>query len=82
MDRIYLNKLDLEYFKKCIDEIIDDYNTEDGDPVYIIDGLETLYNQVAGLRDAFFIFSIDKIEELLIPIKAVIEKQKELLELE
>jgi hypothetical protein len=79
MERIYLNKLDINYFRKCIEEIITNYTNEEYCNEDIIKGLKTLYMHIAGLRDSFYIFSIDDIYELQAPILDALIKLDETL---
>lgn len=72
MERIYLDKLDKNYFKECIQEAIDYYMEDNKEEA--LDRLELLDIQVTGLRDTFGLFAIDDIIELKKPIKKCIEE--------
>lgn len=73
MDRIYQDQLDKNYFKKCIQEVIDHYSVENVGKEEALDRLKLLDIQVTGLRDVFYLFTIDDIMELKQPIKKQIE---------
>lgn len=73
MEKIYLDQLDINYFKECIQEVLDHYTVENVGKVKALDRLEKLDIQVSGLRDAFYLFSIDDIVELKQPIEKQIE---------
>jgi hypothetical protein len=76
MERIYFNKLNIDYFKYCINESITYYSPENFDKDESLKRLETLCTHIVGLRDTFYIFSIDDIEDQLHPVKLEIERLK------
>lgn len=80
MDRIYLDKLDMNYFKACINEVMEYLDTEGFVPEEGIKQLETLYSHIVGLRDTFFIFNINDIEDMLKPVKEKMEYYRSELE--
>jgi len=72
----YLDKLDINYFKNCISELLEEYTIENIGVVDCIEKLEKLSNDILGLRYSWFIFAGDSIPELLKPVLKQLENEK------
>lgn len=76
MENKYMNKLDKNYFKECVSEVIRYYREQRFTAESAIPELEKLYTHISGLRDTFYIFNIDGIRELQEPVVKEIERYK------
>lgn len=76
IDRIYLNKLNINYFQNCITEAIKYYTGDYFDKKDVVKHLNKLYMHIAGLRDTFYIFTVNEIDLLKEPVLKELEKYK------
>lgn len=77
-NKVYLDKIDINYFKKRIEELLEYYTPDNMGVDDCIEGLETLCIHISGLRDAWFIFAVESISELKKPVLEQLEEMKRL----
>lgn len=69
MEKIYLGKLDIEYFKKCVTGSVEDAKEEYGYNITgLIDALNIIKFQCYGIRDVFWLFTADDIYKIVEPV--------------
>lgn len=75
MEKIYLNKLDIGYFKKCAEEAVS-YEKEEysGKPEILKEKLECIKRQCYGLRDVFWLFIADDIYQIAEPVNQALKE--------
>lgn len=78
VEKRYINKLDINYFKECVQKAVDELMIEsDLLAVYKLEQLEVMKTQVYGLRDLFWLFAADDISEIAGPVIRAIKKLQE-----
>lgn len=75
MEKIYLNKLDIEYFKRCVEEAVTyEKETHIGNPNLLKDMLKIIKWQCYGLRDVFWMFTADDIYQIVEPVNLALKE--------
>lgn len=73
--RIYENRLDTDYFTKCVENAVDYILNEcDFSEDRLKKELERIKNQVYGLRDVFWLFTFNNIMKIAEPVKQALEE--------
>lgn len=74
IDKIYCDKLDINYFKECIQKAVDELLIEDDSIISVkIEILNKMLIQTDALRDIFWLFTTDNIDKIAEPIKKAIK---------
>lgn len=80
-NKIYLRKLDIEYFVKCVEESVQDAKEYYGTDINgLKDSLCIIKHQCDGLRDVFWMFTADDIYRISDPVCQALNEIKDIVD--